>query len=413
MFDDTIVQILGNNPKNSKIKSILADVQEYNQEIEILNYKLNVYKRLYIDYIEPLIMENTYLKIENEIVQVVKVNRYSSYLEVYVCKTVNIKINGVDRSVIIQDGYMKDNIDYKTIITENQLNTGDLITYQSQKWLVISEVSQNNTIYKATIRKCRELKYKNTTIYGLVDSVTFDITDTKYFSLVDNEILITISDKNKIKLDETIEFQGQIYKVKAINNTIENTLILRCQFYQNTHSYELKLNTSNITIQEGQTYQIEATPIIDSQIDSAAIVEYISNDITICTVDKGLVIGLKAGTTTIKIKYQDIEEIVSINVLAKPQILYTLQGSETLDTKTIQTYTVIDSNNLPVTDKEFSWKLEQIGNTSPVTLTIPKGVTKNSYSLLGKSQYTKGSFILVATCKSDANIIIKKEIKVI
>ena len=414
MFDDTIVQVLGNSPKGTNLKNIFADVQEYNQEIQIDDYNLNIYKRLYIDYIEPMIQLNTYLKIENEITQVIKVNRYPSYLEVYVCKVIDIKINNIEKSVIIID--IKDKtIDYNTILTENKLETGDLIFYQKQNWLVIGEVSQNNEIFKATIRKCREFKYKNQIIYGLVDSVTFNVVEGRFFNFIDNEILITLSNNNKVRLGDIIEFNRKSYSVQAINDTVENTIILRCKYdITNTHTYKIELNVTNIDIREEETYPIKATPYIDSKIDETAIINYASSDTKICTVDSnGLVIGIKAGTTTIKVTYQNEEEIIKINILSKPQISYAIHGSDTIDIKTIQTYTVVDKDNIPVTDKEFKWKFEQIGEISFTSLVLAKGFTSNTYSVIAKSQYTKGSFMIVAICKTDESIITKKEIKVV
>jgi len=87
MFDDTSIEILGNNPLNSTIKRIDGDLQETPGQkeliIEIENYKFTISKILYIDYLDPLIDLSTYLKANGIIYKVLKVKNFSDYMEVY------------------------------------------------------------------------------------------------------------------------------------------------------------------------------------------------------------------------------------------------------------------------------------------------------------------------------------------
>lgn len=87
MFDDTIIQILGNSPANTSIKQILGDFQEPQGQrttfIEIEKLKFNINKCLFIDYIEPLIDLTTYLKINGITYKVLRIKKYSDYMEIY------------------------------------------------------------------------------------------------------------------------------------------------------------------------------------------------------------------------------------------------------------------------------------------------------------------------------------------
>jgi len=83
MFDESTVLILGNSPVNSLQKTITADVQEYSTVVEIGDYKFNISKRLFIDYIELLLDINGYLKIENMVYKILNIKEYSDYQEIW------------------------------------------------------------------------------------------------------------------------------------------------------------------------------------------------------------------------------------------------------------------------------------------------------------------------------------------
>ena len=86
MFDDTLILILGNSPTNTPIKQIYGDVQEPQGQrttyIEIEKLKLDISKRLFIDYIEPIIDLTTFIEANGLIYKVIKIKTYSDYMEI-------------------------------------------------------------------------------------------------------------------------------------------------------------------------------------------------------------------------------------------------------------------------------------------------------------------------------------------
>jgi len=84
MFDDSTVYILGNNPENSWQKTIVADVQSYSETILIGEYKFNINKRFFTDYIEPLLNIESYVEIESKIFKILNIIEYSDYQEVWI-----------------------------------------------------------------------------------------------------------------------------------------------------------------------------------------------------------------------------------------------------------------------------------------------------------------------------------------
>ena len=82
-MDDISIQILGNSPTNTVIKTIEGDLQSYSATIEIGEYKFDISKRLFIDYIEPLLNIYGYLQVENKVYKILQVKEYSDYQEVW------------------------------------------------------------------------------------------------------------------------------------------------------------------------------------------------------------------------------------------------------------------------------------------------------------------------------------------
>lgn len=73
MLKNTSVKVLGNDPNNTPLKTIFGDFQEYSATIKIGDYTFNISKRLFIDYIEPLIDMNGYLQIEGSVYKVLHI----------------------------------------------------------------------------------------------------------------------------------------------------------------------------------------------------------------------------------------------------------------------------------------------------------------------------------------------------
>lgn len=82
-MDKAKVLILGNDPNNTPLKTIYCDFQEYELTIKIGDYNFNVTKRIFTDYIEPLIDIEGYLKIQNFIYKILNVKSDSDYQELW------------------------------------------------------------------------------------------------------------------------------------------------------------------------------------------------------------------------------------------------------------------------------------------------------------------------------------------
>jgi len=414
MLENTKVKILGDSHTNTPIKIIECDLQDHTNSID--SYKCT--KLLFIDYIEPIIDEGFYLDIDDKIYKIIRIDTYSEHEEVYLfyCNLKDVKVNSVDKKVLIEEITDKISVlDEKIIVSDFIISQCDLIEYQARQWLVISEISNVGYSYISRIRKCRELKYNNKIIYGLVDSKVFDIDENKYFNLVDNQILITIGDINKVVVNDIINFNNKAYIVIGVNDTIENTLILRCSYdMENTHTYTISLSVNNADIEKSKAFQIVSTCMDNSEVITSPVLTYISSDETIAIVDNtGLISTLNVGTATITVQYQNVESILNINVTDIPVVMsYMIVSSvtgtnyTTINNNSTRSQFVVNNDMTVPTDKIFTFTLEQ-SDLNP-TITTSQLITKvevlssTSVKLTGSS--VKGSFYLVATC---GDIIVK------
>lgn len=281
-MDETKVIILDKDLK--QLKSILADVQIYDKSIDVDNYKIVINKRLFINFnSRPIINENNYLNVSNIIFKVVKVNNFSDYQEVFITDIKNIKVNNIDRLAIIEDDKEK-TIDYKTIITDFSIFTGNIVQYQNYNWIIVSEVSNNNT-YKATIRRADHIikMYIDdilNRIPAIIESSTQTIAESSQISVVEGNIKVTVQDNsitNKITYENTFIKMGSKWKVNGFTAENPGLKYLYCsntQFgsnddkdeeiadrwlHETKHNYILTVEPTELILNEGQTQQLNIT----------------------------------------------------------------------------------------------------------------------------------------------------------
>ena len=136
-----------------------------------------------------------------------------------------------------------------------------------------------------------------------------------------NQKIEYISSNEKVlKVDE----YGNIYgissgkatiTVKAISNNVQSTIDI--EVYSKVTGIEL--NVENITLQEGQKYQVLAN--IEPNDANNKNIKYVSNNNEIANISKsGEITGVKTGNTTVKVYSEENEEIsknINIKVIEK------------------------------------------------------------------------------------------------
>ncbi|GCD10464.1 hypothetical protein [Clostridium tagluense] len=473
MFDDTIVKILGNSYANAPLKSIECDVQDHTSTIDKEDYSYKCSKLLFVDSIEPLISENFYLKIENKIYKIIKADTYSDHMEVYLfyCDFKDVMINDVDKKVLIEETTEQiATLDEKLILSNFEIRTGDLVEFQSHKWIITSQISKDgNAIeYRGRMRKCNNnLRYKAIvdgtdrviSIPAIIDKGTLSLTEGKYFNTVDNELSCQVGYTmiNKIKYIKVgFEFilNGTVWSVLGIDNVSsiifdEQGIIyirLRSTLSNQGDNFELglphnettpvittsigddftiELPTYNTEIIQNKKFQIMAICKNNNTIVTSPTLNYNVTDYTICKVDAtGLVTGIKEGATTIIINYMGEEVTLNVTITVasiEPVITYKIvavQGSDVnyINYGSPKTWRMIDKKGIDVVDKTFTFALEQSDKNPTITpqklLASFTIISDVRYKMIANDSNIKGYLNLVATCNENGVIAIKQiEIK--
>ncbi|GFR36055.1 hypothetical protein [Thermobrachium celere] len=141
-----------------------------------------------------------------------------------------IKINSTTSKAIISnfDTY---NSKYK-IITKTEIKTGDLIEWNDEKYLIISEISKKEFYFKAIMQKINhKIKLNFNGQIKVFDSIIIDkvysTEQENYLQLLDNQILVILQDNadtKQIQLGQRIIKFNQAWKVKNIK-LIQNGIV--------------------------------------------------------------------------------------------------------------------------------------------------------------------------------------------
>lgn len=370
-------------------KNIFVDVQEYDNTIEINDYKLNVNKRLFIDYIVKDMSLENYLNINNEIFKIVKIKTYSDYQEIFIHEIENIKVNGIDKVGIIVDTTEKI-IDYKNVITDFSIATGDLVYYQNQNWLIVGEVYQTKNSYKATLRKAPHVLkiYINNKLEEIPCIIETGIQNTEtnqYISLPNGNIKVMMQDND---ITKKIAYGNRFIKMNVPWNvagfTSENKGLkyLYCEEnsispyddmgaeiadrwnHDEKHEYSIIIDNTDVSINKGSTQQLSIV-VKDSAtkdrktttitIENPTLI-FSSSDESICSVSStGLITAINIGKSVIIISYKNVVKNINVTVANVEQLIIT--GKDNVGLNRTATYT----STIPCT-----WSVEDVNNDGKI-----------------------------------------------
>lgn len=269
-------------------------------------------------------------------------------------------------------------IDDKIIFADIELlHQGDIIEYNSIKYIIIQEQETFNNIYTQFV--CRRL---DNSIKIYVDNILEEIPtyiETSQQGMFQNNVIKTgegnlklttqdnnisnkiIEDMRIIKwgygwdvIAKTQENEGlrYIYLEKTqVNKTTDDVENEIADYWKHNikHNYSMELDTTDISLNKGDTKQL--TPIIkdtykdlETKESKIVIVEnptiiYTSQNDKIATVDdNGKFEGINEGSTTICVQFKDIIKTINISV-NKKEISLIITGEELIFTNSSENYT--------------------------------------------------------------------------
>lgn len=350
----------------------------------------------------------------------------------------DVLLNNRSVKAVIANTKLSTDVDDKRISTLTPITRGDIVHYNAEDWIILSEVNgQRSGRYRAYMRVCEYLVKFNfqgdvKQFPTIVDGRVFDNETGQYMTLPNSKILVTLQENQEtlnIEVGQRFIKMGRAWKVEALDRTEKGLLRLWCQqdlFNDAVDDkeneiadakkwiYSIDINNSDTTIQKDSTLQLNVTVMLNGQAVKDKVVIYSSSDPEVAMVDmNGTVTAINTGSVTITAQLADkpnVMDTITLNVeemLVGYSITITSTSSTPAEIKSGQskTYNAIVYNG-GTTDgsQPVTWKLfadDQISLTSLATITSQNGsscTVKNNNAGLGYVQ-------LKATLNSDPSII--------
>lgn len=347
----------------------------------------------------------------------------------------DIQINGVASRGLFTEIEENNSYDLKKLFTEENVNQGDIINGLDTYWIVTDKDANinNNSFYKCIVtRAIHNIKiYIGNQLYeipAIIKTQAQGINSGQYINIIDGKIILITQDNDftkKINYNDRFIKMGSAWKVVGFTSENEGLRYLYCEKdvfdsvaddiegeiadrwqHETKHEYVITIEPTTVTLNQGDSQQLTV-----SVTDNGIVVEnptliYASLDNTICNIDEtGLITTVGIGTTTISVKFENVEVILNVNVaeVVPPKVMV-INGDYKLYLNTSRTYTITYDDGTAITDKTFSYSF---GNTSLATIT---GFTGTSVTLKANNSNVKGYCDLVCNCVEDSSIVLVKNL---
>lgn len=292
--------------------------------------------------------------------------------------------------------------DIRNITSTTELKRGDLITWDTEKWLILSEIGHvRYTFYKGQMRKCNfNIIFNFTgifkTIPAIVDTKTTGINENNYYILPSGNInvyLQDITDTQDITIEQRFIIAQQPYKIIGIDKTSVGCIILTAEKDVVIADDNLTLEIANyntwvytLTIDNGDTANLLVSGTL--QLSSTVML----NDLTVTGIDilysaatgatgiyslstGGLINGLSLGSGMITALMDDkptVNDSIIVNVTVGDNFTYELLGTGIVKYGQTQTFEAVKKNNGTVVTGvfDFSVILSTGSSSSNYTFTV-------------------------------------------
>lgn len=315
----------------------------------------------------------------------------------------NIYLNNdtIPKKALINNLPVNRQADIRTISTTTEIKRGDLINWDGENWLIISEIGQKRySYYKGIIQKCNyniKFNFQGTIkeFPAIVDSKVFDTETNQFFSVPAGKIVVTMQsnvDSENINIGQRFIKMKQAWKVTGIDRTNNGLLMLWCDLDTITASddvvnevanagdyvYTIEItNGETASIQEGSTLQLTTQVKLNGNVVTDKTVTFSCDNPSIASVDEnGLVTAISAGDCIITAYLADnpqVYDIITIVVTALPQHNYavTISGSTSIVKNYTSTYTAtFTDNGLPISEQSEFWLTADDGVSETTLATI-------------------------------------------
>lgn len=324
----------------------------------------------------------------------------------------NIIVNNTDTSAIVED--VSDGLTYyadKYIITKFSIKTGNIVTYNDMKYLIISQIDRNKGINRARIRECNysinfNFEGNIERVSSIINSVSFDIETNTIFSFETGKIILYINTDTFVDTGQRFIIMGSAWKVVGVDRTKQGLLILHCEKdlfgstddkeneiadrwkYEEQVTYTLEVEQGSIiNLSEGDSLQLNIVAKRNNEVVENPELVFIVDNTDVCTIqENGLITAITEGETNIIILYKGIEVVVKVIIEEmEDSFTYTLSGSSQLRLNQTLTYTATKYNNDIPVNTTFTFSIDPLGNSNSIASI--ESTTNNTARVKGSSDF--------------------------
>lgn len=347
--------------------------------------------------------------------------------------------------VVFKEISNNNSYDDKIIYADVDIEQGDILELEGNKYIVISDRENiNNTYSKFIVRKL----YKNIKVYignELKEISCFVETGTQ--SVVNDDIIfpdgsikLTIQENsitNQLTYDKRFITMNNVYKVVGFTSQYTGLKYIYAEKdvftdfddrengiadywkYNSKHSYAMVAEPTQTILNEGDTLQLELSVKDNSSPVENPTLIYTSADETIATIDNaGLITAIHEGATTITVKFigDGVELTKTVNVeVQKPLEVHnysvTLEGDSTLKEFYEQNYVAKLLDNGVEVPSQFDFIIDYNGYNSKIATL--ETIDDNTVKMIANQDAIYGTIKLIATNRADSSLTSSMDIKVI
>lgn len=335
-------------------------------------------------------------------------------------KTIKAIIHKVDSSESVPKG---------TIMSEEELKNGDILTIDNKKYMIVDTYKPTNKCYYTGEYMMAVLVYYNVnsvdskpntshSMYGVVSKLnnTLD-SNGGILTTINNDYQFIVNSKD-IGLDVTSGYLsacGVNTSIQIVDRTKENLYYYTTNWkgYYNVapDRYVITLETNSINLNQNvTTYQINATCTLNDNVEENPTITYKSSDETIGTVSSSGLITItpvsegESKTFTVTCKYHDSTAILTVNVVYED--VYTISITPNTcslgNGQTYQLSPVCTKNGVTVENPIITYSSDNTNATISDTGLISVVSTDTEQTANITMTYQGQSCTLVLTIKSNS-----------
>ncbi|MBE0341092.1 hypothetical protein E4V51_07530, partial [Paenibacillus sp. 28ISP30-2] len=243
-----------------------------------------------------------------------------------------VHINNVKQLALIRDA--TDTIqmtDEKIIRVATPLHTGDIVDYRYERYLITSQVDQNEKSCRGRMQKCNQrlaLNWNGQVRWfdAVVEARTFSTETGKVISMPEGNIIVRVqvnADTKGITLSQRFYMTHQPFRIVGMDRTMNGIIQLSCTLdsintayddvenniadrweYEIAHTYALHINQGTIAhALLNETLSLNVTTTDNGNEIANPAITYISSDPSVVSVDQqGQVMGIALGQASITAK---------------------------------------------------------------------------------------------------------------